>query len=214
MELRGAARRIRVCLSCLQEREPTEQCAASHAGVEQVTPPGYRFRRLLLGKPCKTSRKEEHAMKSAEKKKHAAGPSTNCLPPSAAGSVGQCRTRPSVRSRASIVTTPLRTGSPVWRRWRKEEASEKGRLRVGYAMHVSSHSFTVIDGWADRVVFSGGRRLRVHRGRLLAVESFQCSDDFFGREFAATLPLTQVPVSDDVVDRKNSQRYAVLVHNG
>src|SRR6266699_432433 len=60
---------------------------------------------------------------------------------------------------------------------------------------------------------SGDRSVRANRGRLLAVESFHCSDDFLGRELAATLPLIQISVSDDVVHGKDPLWYAVLVHD-
>src|SRR6266700_389303 len=61
---------------------------------------------------------------------------------------------------------------------------------------------------------SGDRSVRANRGRLLAVEPFQRPDDFLGRELAATLPLIQISVSDDIVHGKDSLRYAFLVHDG
>lgn len=48
----------------------------------------------------------------------------------------------------------------------------------------------------------------------LAVQAFQASDDFFGRQLAASFPTVQVSMRDDVIHGKDSLQDAFVVNDG
>jgi hypothetical protein len=47
----------------------------------------------------------------------------------------------------------------------------------------------------------------------MAIHLLQTSNDFLGGEFATTFPFVHVSMSDEVVHREDSLRYAFVVHD-